>query len=68
VTLSVEHHTAFLHRKLRKINLAVLHCLNKNKTRIGKQLPVGVAQFLQKTAVVFSKINWDLRGLKIANL
>ena len=31
--------------KLRKIDLAVLHCLNANETWIGKQHPVGVAHF-----------------------
>jgi len=33
---------AFLyHRKLLKINLAVLHCFNTRKTWIGKQPPAG---------------------------
>jgi len=34
------------HRKLRKMDLAVLHCLDTSKTWIGKQLPAGVARFL----------------------
>jgi hypothetical protein len=40
--------TAFFlyYRKLRKINLAVLHCLNTSETWIGKQSPAGVARFL----------------------
>ena len=40
---------AFLyHRKLRGINLAVLHCFNTSKTCIGKQSSAGVARFLYK--------------------
>ena len=33
------------HRKLRKINLAVLRCLDTRITAIGEQLRVGVAHF-----------------------
>ena len=35
----------FLFRKLRGIDLAVLHCLDTRKTAIGEQLRVGVAHF-----------------------
>ncbi len=34
-----------LRRKFLKINLAVLHYLNKRKAWIGEQLPAGVVRF-----------------------
>jgi hypothetical protein len=38
--------TDFLcYRKLRKPNLAVLHCLDTSKAWTGKQSPAGVARF-----------------------
>ena len=36
---------SFLYHRKRKIDLAVLHCLDTSKTWIGKQLPAGVARF-----------------------
>ena len=44
--LSIRGRNYFLyHRKLRKINLAVLRCLDTRITAIGEQLRVGVAHF-----------------------
>ena len=36
------------YRKLRKTDLAALHCLDESKVWIGKQLRVGVAHFFIK--------------------
>ncbi len=44
---SVLQHTFLFHRKLLKINLAVLHYLNVRKAWIGEQLRVGVAHFFK---------------------
>lgn len=41
------HKCFFLnYRKLRKIDLAVLRCLNISKAWIGKQLPADVVRFI----------------------
>ena len=52
---------AFLyHRKLRKINLAVLRCLDTRITAIGEQLRVGVAHFF----IYYRKLRKELQSEK----
>jgi len=54
------------HRKLRKINLAVLRCLDTRITAIGEQLRVGVAHFFDDTRIFGSlaALKAQRRGLK----
>jgi len=44
------------YRKLHQIKFAVLHCLNTNRTWIGKQLPAGVARFFCTVDLLYIKI------------
>ena len=53
-------------KKLRKINLAVLHCFDANETAIDKQLPADVVRFL--FSVKMKKILIEIFGYCIKRL